>query len=327
MRDVKKPELPQKPSRDTATFTPYFWEAYNEIVQPRRFDHYLITRWSQELGPHGFMIVKLLRDRCFHNPDRGILRDTCEMRMEELAAAVGLGRTKLFELFKTNTALQQFVRRIEQFRLEKGNPRRDVNRFHVCMDDPIHPADMEEYDRLRCEKEAERQIPERIVKPDPLKSAERTQGGLPAVVESATRTQESAERTAYKSAERTAITKDLPFGDISKESHTPQSGESPPINPPEGEDADAESISGPKGTCTDATANHAEVVWSSVKARLAKPILLPLKLIDLTETTATLETNDSWARNWLEDHKGDVLTAAFAQVLGVGVAVRFVAGG
>ncbi len=110
-------------SRQTATFTPYYWEAYNEIVQPRRFNHYLLQKWLPDLGAVALAVVLVLRDRCYHNPSEGVLRDTCEMKMEDLAAAVGCSRPFLFKLFRENEALQQFVRRIKQHTLVEGLPR------------------------------------------------------------------------------------------------------------------------------------------------------------------------------------------------------------
>lgn len=116
-------------------------------------------------------------------------------------------------------------------------------------------------------------------------------------------------------------------------------GETPPINPPEGEetgrnaeeetnraigqrgDRESEEIPTREGRPEDTATPDA--VWSSVLSRLEKPIRLPLKLIDLTDTTATLATTGQWARGWLEDHKCEVLTAAFTAVLGRPVVVNF----
>src|SRR5690349_2140546 len=104
-------------ARATATFVPYYWEAYNEIVEPRRYDHYLVRRWLPALGPLGFALVKALRDRCYHNPTTGVLRDSCEIDMDELAGAVGVSRRTLFRELADNEALAQFVRRIEQWQM------------------------------------------------------------------------------------------------------------------------------------------------------------------------------------------------------------------
>jgi hypothetical protein len=146
-------------TRKTATFQAYYWEAYNEVVEPRRFDHYLIRKWGPELGSLGFFLIKVLRDRCYHNPATGILRDSCEIELEELGAAVGVSVSTLLREFKNNTALGQFVRRIPQYRIVDGKPQKGKNVYQVSMDDPIHPDDLERYDYLRAQKEKERDIP------------------------------------------------------------------------------------------------------------------------------------------------------------------------
>ena len=142
--------------RDTATFEPYYWEAYNEIVEPRRFDHYLVRRWAPALGPTGFLLLKVLRDRCYHNPQTGVLRDTCEVDLDELAAAVGVSRATVVRELRNNEALGHFVRRVRQYRIVDGRPRKDANLYQISMDDPVHPADYTRYDELRAIKECER---------------------------------------------------------------------------------------------------------------------------------------------------------------------------
>ncbi|MBC8134524.1 MAG: hypothetical protein H8F28_01385 [Fibrella sp.] len=146
-------------SRATATFVPYFWEAYNEIVEPRRFDHYLVRRWLPELGPLGFSIVKTLRDRCYHNPLQGVLRDECEVDMNELAAALGVSRATLFREFERNQSLAHFVQKQAQYQMRGGKPHQTANAYRVSMDEPVHPNDYERYDALRAQKEMERQSP------------------------------------------------------------------------------------------------------------------------------------------------------------------------
>jgi hypothetical protein len=150
---------PATSPRETATFEPYYWEAYNEIVEPRRFDHYLIRKWLPELGALGFAIVKTLRDRCYHNPQTGVLRDSCEVDMDELATAVGVGRTTLFREFGRNESLGRFVRKVVQYQMVGGRPQQTKNLYQVCMDDPIHPDDLGRYDDLRARKETERDAP------------------------------------------------------------------------------------------------------------------------------------------------------------------------
>ena len=138
--------------RKTATFEPYFWHAYSEIVQPHSFDWYLVTRWLPDLGPEGFAVVKVLRNQCYFNPSTGALRDTCQISMDELADMVGMKRTSLYRLFDNNTALAAFVQKQPDVVFVEGRTRRLPPRFRVCMDTPIHPADVERYHQLQLEK-------------------------------------------------------------------------------------------------------------------------------------------------------------------------------
>lgn len=341
---------PQRPvSRDTATFTPYFWEAYNEIVNPRRFNHYLLTKWLPELGAVGLAIVLVLRDRCYHNPEKGILRDTCEMTMAELSQSVGCSRAFLFKQFAENEALQLFVRRIKQRQMVDGIPRQAENRYQVSMDDPIHPDDMERYDLLRAEKEAGRQ-------PLPATVWKEAKGGKKP--ESTTKTLAVPESTAetllpsttWTPTESTAWTPNdrLPSGGlITKESTTPQTATDPPINPPRGKDADTvisnsgdndnrySGLGGQSGI-TDAPTTRAEVVWESVKSVLESNLPThryrlhfggekAITLKDLDDTTATLCGPLVLVDSARGKFSGQ-LSAAFAAVLGRAVAVEFVGG-
>jgi hypothetical protein len=176
-KEKTKPEPPASSGkgsrgRSTATFEAYYWEAYNQIVEPRRWDHYLLRRWLPTLGPLGFTLVKVLRDRCYFNPDTGVLRDTCEIAMDELAHLVGVSRATLFREMGRNVALGCFVRRVEQYQMVNGRPQQTKNLYQVCMDDPVHPEDRERYEALRLQKEAEREqpLPRKIVKRDGQRS-------------------------------------------------------------------------------------------------------------------------------------------------------------
>lgn len=184
----------------TATLEPFFSEPYNAIVD-RNFDRYLIRRWLADLGPTGFLIVKILRDRCYKNDRTGELRDTCTMDMDELARLVGVGRTKLYALFAENKALKLFVRRIEQYRMVDNIPRRQNNCFKVSMDDPIHWDDLPLYDDLLAKMETERHLPPttRVWLPEEGQAPPAGETGTSPRRESAGRThgagRESAERT------------------------------------------------------------------------------------------------------------------------------------
>jgi hypothetical protein len=345
-------------TRATATFVPYYWEAYNEIVEPRRFDHYLLTKWLPDLGPIGFTIVKLLRDRCYFNPEKGVLRDTCEMSMDELAVLIGVSRAYLFKLFKDNAALGQFVRRIEQYQFVDGRPRQDKNRYQICMDDPIHPTDLEHYDDLRALKETERhqQPVTRVFKGRP--GVVDSEAG-PNSYESTTKTHSAREgegadsyesttethRTCYESTTKTPDTKypesttktpdtkypesttktaignGLPFGDLSKGSVTPDTpADSPQPNGfPEG--GAEESTAPPEllAAWPVALKEIAEVVNPPTYHTHIKP-LVPLDLNDSGEVSLLVPT--AFTRSWLETRHLPTLEGALRKALGRAVTVR-----
>jgi hypothetical protein len=143
-------------ARATATFESYFWEAYNELVQPHRFDWYLVTRWLPDLGPEAFALLKALRHLCYFNPKDGALRDTCQITVDELAVMVGMKRATVYRVLEGNGALKAFVQKQPEALFVEGRTRRLPPRFRVCMDTPIHPADLEDYEALRVKKEHER---------------------------------------------------------------------------------------------------------------------------------------------------------------------------
>jgi hypothetical protein len=342
-----------KSDRATATFQPYYWEAYNEIVQPRRFNHYLIRRWLPELGPLGLAAVLALRDRCYHNPQTGVLRDECEVDMRELAAALGVSRTTLFAEFGRNEALGQFVRRVEQYQMKGGKPHRTANSFRVCMDDPIHPDDLERYDLLRAEKERDRAEPTssgKRVKPESdYESGIRTHSAKPADYESGIRTAEttsleSASRTAEtmspESGIRTVYVNSPSGGSLPSESLTPAAGEAPPINSPQGEESREEGHgSAVEGEGEDVAGELRDsllcAAWSkalkALEAKVKRPTfeahLKPLRPLSLNEETGQVELlcASLFAREWLDKRHREAIEQALSAALGRPIAVRLTA--
>jgi hypothetical protein len=150
-------------SRRTITLEPYFWEAYNAIVQPERRDWYLIRRWARTLGPLGFMIVKVLRSLCYFNPKTGETRNTIELDMDELADYCGVSRRTIIREFQTNTPLACFVTKQSQYVLVGTRAKRQDSRYFVAMDEPIHPEDMAEYERLKLERQGRTTAPPKTV--------------------------------------------------------------------------------------------------------------------------------------------------------------------
>ena len=143
------PKKPAPPARRTVTLEQYYWAAYNEIAKPNRIGWYLATRWLPTLKPLGYAIVGALRAHCYYNSKTGELRNEIQVDMKELAASVGVSRTTLWREFKESAALSQFVRRQDRYVVKAKGPQREGNVYLVCMDDPIHPDDLEKYEALR----------------------------------------------------------------------------------------------------------------------------------------------------------------------------------
>jgi hypothetical protein len=139
-----------------ATFQAYYNEPYNALVKPHRFLWYFRQKWMRELKPLGTAMVLYLRGLCYYNPD------VCEVRMEEIAEAVGVSRATVARELSdkpdgepVNPALRRFVMRQQQYNLTEQGIRRATTLYHVSMDDPIHPDDEAQY-TLLCHQFLER---------------------------------------------------------------------------------------------------------------------------------------------------------------------------
>lgn len=331
-------------ARNTATFQPYYWEAYSEIVQPHRFDHYLVRRWLPELGALGFAIVKALRDRCYHNPATGVLRDRCEVDMEELARQLGISRPTLFREFGRNEALQQFVRRIKQYQMVNGKPRQDANLYQVCMDDPVHPDDYARYDELRAERERERNQPPptKVVKGKVQSKAPayesqsdthsrngRSYGSQietpdPKGLQDQTETPD----TSYPPAQSETAYVDLPSGgSIPSDSIPPAAGDAPPINSPQG-DGEGESSSVPEALRDSLLCGAWQQALRALAAAVNKPTfeghLKPLQPVALDEAAGTVELlcPSAFTREWLDKRHRPAIEEALGAALGRPITVR-----
>lgn len=335
---------PRSQSRATATFVPYFWEAYNEIVEPRRFDHYLLRRWLPELGPLGLAIVKALRDRCYHNPTTGILRNECEVKMVELAAQCGVNRATLFREFERNKALAEFVQRFPQYQLRGGKMVQAENAFRISMDEPIHKDDYERYDQLRAEREKERQTPPQTSAGRRLKgdsssgSQNATQNDSDQGAESQSATLETTSLQSHgATADATHLgTQDatpfdhLPSGGIlTKESLTDEASGISPINPP-GDDA------GTVGSAEESGIQESLLcgIWNGVLRRLSRSVnkptfethirMLGLLALDKDAGTAQIAAPSAFSRQYIEGRHRQHLEEAFTAELGREISVTIV---
>ena len=317
--------------RNTATFTPYYWEAYNEVVEPRRFDHYLIRKWQRDLGPVGFAIVKNLRDRCYHNPAQGVLRDTCEVDLQELGESIGVSRSTVIRELRGNAALGQFLQRVRQFRLVDGRPQKDSNRYRVCMDDPIHPDDLERYDLLRAAREIERQpLPHTIIKgKDDANSYKgqnepyRENGASYKGQFDPSNTSGQIDPTTTSGQIDPSIV-NLPPDLLTKEDLTAASAGDPPINPPRGSNAGESEPFDPLQATWNVALSHLSTL---VNPPTLAAHLKPMRLVSVTETEAVLLAPSAFSRNWIEGRCKTEVEAALAEALGKPVTVQITTGG
>jgi hypothetical protein len=225
-------------TRSTATFVPYFWEAYNQIVRPDRFDWYLISRWLPDLGPDGFTLLKALRNLCYFNPKEGTLRDTCQITVDELAVMCGMKRSSLYRVLEGNEALSHFVERQPEAIHIEGRTRRLPPRWRVCMDTPIHPSDMEEYDFLRAQREGERVVDPYEKRKSQIEIYEKrkSQNGISEGRKSQNGGRESQKPDRKSQSGTTYKEESLPLESIPSESSIPLRGSDPPIDSPKGEE-------------------------------------------------------------------------------------------
>jgi len=329
--------------RATATFVPYYWEAYNEIVEPRRINHYLIRRWLPELGSLGFAVIQVLRDRCYHNPATGVLRNQCEIDADELAHALAVGRATLFRELTRNEALGHFLQRVEQYQIVNGRPQQAKNLWRVSMDDPIHPADMVRYDDLRAIKEMERQRQAQEQQsragggkqrkqlrqaPGPFESQIETQRVSARLYESQFETpdtkclqaqNETPETSSLPSQSETAKEESLPSGDLStEESLTPAAAAPQPNGFPtggEGSTAPPELLA----AWPLALKEIAEVVNPpTYHTHIAR--LLPVDLTDGGEVALLVPS--AFTRSWLEARHLPTIERALAKALDRPVTLR-----
>lgn len=345
-KSPKAPALPapahdRSAARDTATFTPYYWEAYNEIVEPRRFDHYLIRKWLPDLGGDGLAVLKVLRDRCYHNPTSGVLRNEVEIDLLELAAACNISERTLRRIFESSAALGQFVQAIKQFNVVGGQARRRANAYRVCMDDPIHPDDMELYDTLRAAREIERMPvpntrtfrPKAPERPGSEKEKFTGQNGRQTNSGAEFTGQNDRADTTYLSGQddRTLTGQNdraivnLPFGDsLTKESLTPLA-DSPHKSPQgEGETDSPTPVFDPLQSAWNVAL---KLLAQVVNTPTLNAHLKPMRLVSVEGDRAVLAAPTAFARNWIEGRHRAEVEAALSEALGKPVTVQITAGG
>jgi hypothetical protein len=341
---------------ESAVFTVYYGEAYTEIVRPERWDWYLVTRWLPNLGALGFAIVKALRSKGYYNPKKGICRNQFEMDMAELARMTGVNKATIYREFDRNKVLEHFVSVQNQY-IATGDgraPKRCLPSFAIRMDEPIHPGDMAEYERLVREKEAEKAratagqgAPKSKyrTKPDgssgtgnPPKSQSATKGNNGSEQPETPKSQ-SATKGGSKSqsanpesqianpqsqpATDTPIYDSVPSGGFTYGSYIPTENPDPPINSPEGEEESPDDVSQAVSASlqdSELSAAWAEVLLSA-REHINKPSMethiRPLQVLSLDRATGIVEilTNSSFMWEWVGKRYSAILETALSEAL------------
>ena len=319
--------------RETATFEPYFWEAYNQIARPDRFDWYLINRWLPDLGPEGFAVLKALRNQCYFNPREGTLRDSCQITVDELAEMTGMKRTSLYRVLEQNEALAQFVQKQAEALHVEGRTRRLPPRWRVSMDNPIHPKDREDYELLRAGKEIDRATVEEEKRKSQIEIYEKRKSQLGTSDERKSQNEgRKSQNSERKSQSGILIEGSSLLSEGSTKDSLPPSPEIPPINPPGGSNAgDTETFDPLQATWNVALSFLAEIV----NAPTLNAHLKPMRLASVTDTEhdsvvsaeAVLIAPTAFAKTWIEGHNRDAVEAALTEALGRPVSVRITTGG
>ncbi len=350
--------------RSSATFEAYYWEAYNEIVQPHKIDLYLIDCWLPHLGPLGFALVKALRRRCYYNPRQGVVRNEVEVDIAELAASVGVNKATIYRELERNESLQQFVRLQHQYASTTPGraPKRVLPQFLVCMDDPIHPNDLDRYENLRARKELERAGAGAAgtgnkwrMKPasgDASGSREDTSQSAAELPKSQIATKAKSPKSQFatnsesksqfatpqsqiatpqsQNATDTPYSLSLPSEIFTKDLFT-SSTEISPINPPRGKE---------EGKDSALTFDPFQAVWNVSLSLLASLVnaptlnahIKPMRVLSVSEGDGpgevVLQSPSAFSRTWVETRCRAEIEAALTEALGRAVTVRFtVAGG
>ena len=357
---------PAVTERSSATFEAYYWEAYNEIVQPHKIDLYLIDCWLPHLGPLGFALVKALRRRCYYNPKQGVVRNEVEIDIAELAASVGVNKATVYRELERNESLQQFVRLQSQYASTAPGraPKRVLPQFLVCMDDPIHSNDLDRYENLRARKELERASgaaagtaakwrmkpaqgetsgnggegngnsvggtkSQFATKADLTKSQIATKGG--------TKSQFATPQSQFATPESHSATDapyspSLPSEIFTKDLFTSstdldaQAHPISPINPPRGKE---------NSEVDTQPFNPLQAVWNVALSHLSGLVnaptlnahLKPMRLVSVEGDTATLLAPSAFTRNWIKGRHRAEVEAALSEALGKPVIAHFITGG
>lgn len=145
--------LPVEPSRrDTSPRKIMLQRAYGSrraaVVQPERgmfLTLYFFNNWLPLLGHSAATIILAARSMCYWNPLTGELRNTVETDMAELARRAAVSVRTVKDVLAHDLVQRYFLRYVVRRMMTPNGVRTAGITLQVRMDDPLTPADQQEY--------------------------------------------------------------------------------------------------------------------------------------------------------------------------------------
>ena len=149
-----EPESPivKSSKRETSPRKMMLQRAYGNrraaVVQPERgmfLTLYYFNNWLPLLGHSAATIILAARSMCYWNPLTGELRNTVETDMAELAHRAAVSVRTVKDVLAQDLVQRYFLRYIVRRMMTPNGVRTAGITLQVRMDDPLTPADQEEY--------------------------------------------------------------------------------------------------------------------------------------------------------------------------------------
>ena len=118
------------------------------VVQPERgmfLTLYFFNNWLPLLGHSAATIILAARSMCYWNPLTGELRNTVETDMAELARRAAVSVRTVKDVLAQDLVQRYFLRYKVRRMMTPNGVRTAGITLQVRMDDPLTPADQEEY--------------------------------------------------------------------------------------------------------------------------------------------------------------------------------------
>lgn len=138
--------------KDKLVLLPFYHELENEVKQPDRVrlqTDYFWRKWASKLGPTLTVLVITLRSYCYYNKLTKERRDWCYPEQKTLADNIGVSVDTVQRELKKLIA-RHFVTREPRYRYDDRlkRPVRTADTYHIAMDDPLTPEDLQEVANL-----------------------------------------------------------------------------------------------------------------------------------------------------------------------------------